>query len=187
MNGTIKLAINLASRPLRNRRFYFAALTALTAAFLLLAALSVGSFLRYKAQQRDALNEAGRLERTIQASERSRGLESNDVKALQKKYREQADMLNGIIQRKAFGWVQFFALLENALPASSYISSMAPVQSLDGRFEVRFKVISAGLTDLLKLTENLTALSGRPPHIESETRVGGQVVADITLTYARTH
>ena len=86
---------------------------------------------------------------------------------------------------KGFSWVEFFGLLERALPASSYISSMAPVSSVDGKIEVRFKVVSPGLGDTLQLVQNLAAAVGRAPLVQSETKTGGQTISEITLTYER--
>jgi hypothetical protein len=43
------------------------------------------------------------------------------------------------------------------------------------------------MEDLLQLTRNLMDLTGRPPSVLSETRSGGQLVAEITLTYEKSH
>ena len=45
-----KLSVNLASHPLRNRRFFFAAGGVLTVAFLASAYLAVSGFFKYKSE-----------------------------------------------------------------------------------------------------------------------------------------
>jgi hypothetical protein len=59
------------------------------------------------------------------------------------------------------------------------------VTAVEGRFEVKFKVVSRSMGDLLQLTQNLLTRTGRPPLILNETRMGGQLVSEITLTYEK--
>ena len=110
-----------------------------------------------------------------------------EIKALTARTRDRVDLVNAAIMKKSFRWTEFFTMLEGALPASSYISSMSPVTAVEGRFEIKFKVVSRTMGDLLQLTQNLFTFTGHPPLILNETRTGGQLVSEITLTYEKPH
>jgi len=187
MTPVKKLDINLAGRPIRNRRFFFASVGVLGLLAVLFLGLGLGSFIRSKSQQTRALSEYDRLDALIKKEERSRTEREAEIKALTIRTKDRVDLVNGTIMKKAFRWTEFFTMLEGALPASSYISSMAPVSAVEGRFEIKFKVVSRSMADLLQLTQNLFAVTGRPPFVLNETRSGGQLVSEITLTYEKSH
>jgi hypothetical protein len=187
MSGGIKLAVNLATQPKRNRRFFFAAAAGLVLLALLAGWLGLGSLLHAKRIQAVAARETARLETIRTEQDRLRAERQVETLRLRAQLKDKVDILNQALIMKGFSWVEFFGLLERALPASSYISSMAPVTSVDGRLEVRFKVVSPGLGDTLQLVQNLAAAAGRAPLVQSETRTGGQTISEITLTYERLH
>lgn len=187
MTAVKKLDINLAGRPLRNRRFFWAFLAVLGLLAVLFLGLGLGSFLRAKSQQAYALSEYDRLDAVIKKEERSRVQQESEIKTLTVRTKDRVDLINGAIMKKAFRWTEFFTMLEGALPATSYISSMAPVSAVEGRFEIKFKVVSRTMGDLLQLTQNLLGVTGRPPFVLNETRSGGQFVSEITLTYEKPH
>ena len=187
MTAIKKLDINLAGRPLRNRRFFFVSAGVLALLAVLLLGLGLGSLLRSKSQQARALSEYDRLDAVIKKEERGRTEREAEIKTLTARTKDRVDLVNGIIMKKAFRWTEFFTMLEGALPASSYISSMAPVAAVEGRFEIKFKVVSRTMGDLLQLTQNLLTVTGRPPFVLNETRSGGQLVSEITLTYEKPH
>jgi len=102
------------------------------------------------------------------------------------KYKERIDLVNRIILRKSFSWVKFLADLENSLPDSSYIISLAPKLIEDSRMEVRFKVASQNLNMLLELINNLKALEFKGIRVESETKnKKGFLISAISLNYER--
>jgi hypothetical protein len=185
MTAVKKPDINLAGRPLRNRRFFFVSVGVLAVLAVLFLGLGVGSFVRSKSRQSQALSEYDRLDGVIKKEERSRTEREAEIKALTARTKDRVDRVNEAIMKKAFRWTEFFTMLEGALPASSYISSMAPVSAVEGRFEVKFKVVSRTMGDLLQLTRNLLTVTGRAPFVLNETRAGGQLVSEITLTYEK--
>ena len=187
MTAVKKLDINLAGRPLRNRRFFFASLGILGVLAVLFLGLGLVSLISSKSQQARALSEYDRLDTVIKKEERGRTEREAEIKVLTARTKDRIDLVNGAIMKKAFRWTEFFTMLEGALPASSYISSMAPVSVVEGRFEVKFKVVSRTMGELLQLTQNLFAVTGRPPFVLNETRTGGQLVSEITLTYEKSH
>jgi hypothetical protein len=187
MTAVKKLDINLAGRPLRNRRFFFLALAVLAVLAVLFVGLGVSTLVRSKSLQARSLSEYDRLEAVINKEERGRAERETEIKLLTARTRDRVDLVNAAIMKKSFRWTEFFTMLEGALPAASYISSMAPVAAVEGRFEIKFKVVSRTMGDLLQLTQNLLTVTGRPPLILNETRIGGQLVSEITLTYEKPH
>ncbi|MDD8027452.1 MAG: hypothetical protein PHI34_13175 [Acidobacteriota bacterium] len=187
MSAGIKLAVNLATRPKRNRRFFFAAAAALVLLALLTGWLGLGTLLHAKRVQAVSARETARLESVRTTQDSLRAGRQDETLRLRTRLKDKVDVLNQALIMKGFGWVEFFGLLEKALPASSYISSMAPVSSVEGKLEVRFKVVSPSLGDTLQLVQNLAAAVGRAPLVQSETRTGGQTISEMTLTYERIH
>jgi|GEM_PF-951951 hypothetical protein len=187
MSAAAKPAVNLASRPRRNQRFFFSAAAGLLLLALLTGGLGLGSLVRAKRIQAEASRETVRLESVRTGQDRLRAERQSEALRLRIMLKDKVEILNQALIMKGFSWTEFFGLLETALPASSYISSMAPVSSVDGRLEVRFKAVSPDLRDILRLVQNLAAAVGRTPLVQSETRAGGQTVSEITLTYERTH
>lgn len=185
MKGLPAPNINLATRPLRNRRFFFAVAAGLTILVLLLGWLGFGSLVRYKGSRRKAAAEIARLEGDVQKLAGETNVREIELKDLLRTNKDKVDLINRALMMKGFSWVDFFTLLEDALPAASYISSMAPVTAVDGRFEVRFKIVSSSMGDTLQLVQNLTAATGRVPFVLNEVRTGGQYFTEITLTYEK--
>ncbi len=187
MNGIRKLSVNLATRPKRNRRFFHLSAVALVVLAALTGWLGLGTFIGYKSTQSMASAETSRLESVRIRQDRLRAEREAETLRLRAGLKDKVEIVNRALVMKGFSWVEFFDLLEEALPASCYISSMAPVSSVDGRLEVRFKVVSVGLTDTLQLLQRLAAAVGRTPLVQSETRSGGRTVSEIILTYERIH
>ncbi|MBM3311976.1 MAG: hypothetical protein FJY80_10760 [Candidatus Aminicenantes bacterium] len=186
MNGRGRPHLNLASQPFRNRRFYFAGLVSLG----VLGGLAV-SLLGLWFVQRTASAAADRkavaaAEERLAATERSRADVLRRTAALQTEDRELVAQTNAAIARKAFSYVEFFALLEEALPARAYITSLSPVSAREGRVAARLKVVTAGLEDLMSLLTKLEALKFKDLAIIGETQAGGQLIAEVGLAYEKT-
>jgi len=92
-----------------------------------------------------------------------------------------------MIYKKSFSWVDFLSALEEALPASCYIESLAPTLKENSQMEVRLKVAAPSLDELLKLNKNLFQKNFTGIRIISESiNETGLLVAEITLIYERT-
>jgi len=103
-----------------------------------------------------------------------------------KDYKEMVDEVNSIIYRKSFSWADFLTSLEKSLPDSSYIISLAPTFTEDLNMKVRFKVVSRGLDDLLKLINNLEALKFKQIKVLNEvTNEQGLLLSEVTVSYER--
>jgi uncharacterized membrane protein len=185
MNAWRRPRVNLAGRPLRNRRFFTAAFAAVVLLFLLVAVPS-GLWLVRSASRSAADNRASAAaDERLYAAEGERNDFARRAEALRKNDREIVGHVNAVIARKAFSVVEFFALLEEALPAGSYLTSLSPVGEGDGRIEARFKVVTGGLSELMSLMTKLESLKFKNLAIKGETQMGGQLVSEIGLTYER--
>ncbi len=88
--------------------------------------------------------------------------------------------------RKSFSWNAFLSELEGALPDSSYIISLAPSFIGEASLDLRVKVVSRSLDDLLAFVNNLSARNFKGIRVENESaNEQGQLNSDITFTYER--
>ena len=120
-----RLNINLASRPLRNRRLFFSLAAALGVAFLvttLLAAVVFWAFTLKKGEIRASLRKNEDAIRTAQADQKR--LSTRTKEAVDKE-QDVIDTINGIILQKSLSWTDFLSRLEECLPDASYILSMS--------------------------------------------------------------
>ncbi|MBM3292954.1 MAG: hypothetical protein FJY82_00355 [Candidatus Aminicenantes bacterium] len=187
MNGRPRPHINLASRPVRNRRFYFAALGGMMAVFVLAAAV-LGLWL-VRASSRASADAKAAAAASLRSSdtERERLDFVGRADALQRRERDLVAQVNQAIARKRFSYVEFFALLEEALPARCYIAALTPVSAPEGRIENRLRVVTAGLEDLMGLMTRLENLKFKNVMMKGEIQVGGELVAEIGLVYEKAH
>jgi len=181
-----RITLNLAAHPLRNRRFYFFLTGCLglgiVVIFLFSARLSLGYYRKGKAAK-DAL---AAVETSITVAQREEKRLSSRVQDAAKKDKDKIDLMNSIILRKSFPWTDFFSHLETCLPGSSYILSLAPTLVDNSRIQMRFKVVSRSLDDLLALLNNLRALNFRQIRVESEDRDSqGKLTSEISISYER--
>jgi Tfp pilus assembly protein PilN len=185
MNGA-PLNLNLATRPLRNRRFYAAAVWGL--AVLLVGLAGLGAFVALKYG-----GEISRLKTEMAATSKVRDEASREEKRLkadigreEKLSRARVDLVNAIIQRKMFSWTGFLTELERALPGPSYLTALTPSFTADGRVAVQMRVTSRSLDDLLDFITALTAHGFRDPKVGGEQRSeDGRLISEITATYER--
>jgi len=182
----IRITLNLASHPLRNRRFYFLVLGCLGLGVVLTFLFSARFFLEYYGKGRSAKESLSAVESSIIIAQREEGRLSSRVKEASKNDQEKVTLMNSIILKKSFPWTKFFSLLEDSLPDSSYVLSLAPALVDNSRIEMRFKVVSRNLDDLLQLLDNLNRLNFKHIRVESEERdPQGQLISEFSLNYDR--
>jgi len=181
-----KLNLNLASHPLRNRRFFFAGSGVLTVAFLVCAFLTVTNFFKYKTQADTAGRELARVVQLREAAQREKASWTNRILDLSNSFKNKVDLVNNLILRKTFSWVEFYSLLEEALPAASYLTALSPEQTSPGKVDVRFKVVTQNLDELVVLVQKLFALNFRQVSVINETKIEGQMLSEISAVYERT-
>ena len=180
-----KLSLNLASNPLRNKRLFNLLFCTGVLIILIVSYFAGNIFFTYKVKKRDLKAKVTDIEQKMITAQRKEREYTTKVEAESKGYMGTVDLINGIILRKSFSWLNFLANLENSLPNSSYIVSLAPRIMNDSSMEVKFRVVSQNLQDLLKLINNLIALKFKP-RVEGESRdQRGLIISDISLRYDR--
>jgi Tfp pilus assembly protein PilN len=181
-----RLNLNLATRPLRNRRLFLLLGGLLGLAFLVTALLAIFLFLQFTLKKnvvRSGLKKADETINTAQSEQKRLGIR---LKEAAKKDQDFIDTINSIILRKSFSWTDFLSKLEECLPDSSYILSMSPTLVEDTRIQFRFRVVSQSLDDLLALINKLQDLKFSQPRVETEERDDrGQLTSEISVTYER--
>jgi hypothetical protein len=187
MNGRRRPRVNLASQPVRNRRFYRTVVASIILLFALLAIPCGLWFFRASSRAAEADRAAVAADERLYAAERERNDFSRRADALRKSESDLVAGINAVLDRKAFSIVDFFVLLEEALPPGSYLTSLSPVGGAEGRIDARFKVVTSGLPELMSLIAKLETLKFSNVASKGESRLGGQVVSEIGLTYERTH
>jgi hypothetical protein len=123
----------------------------------------------------------------IQTAQKEQEEWSAQVGELSQANKDKISSINGIILKKNFSWVDFFSRIEEALPEASYISWMAPLQVGGGPFEVRFKVVSPILQDLLEFIQKLNSLGFKNISVRNETPFEGRIVSEISVSHERTY
>lgn len=181
------ISLNLAAHPLRNRKFFYF-LSALLGLGLLVSAFFSGQlFIRYYLEARAARGALDKVEVSVLAAQREESKLSARVQEALKKDKEKIDLVNSIILKKSFSWTEFFSKLEECLPDSSYILSLSPALVDNKKIQMRFKVASAGLDDLLALVDKLQSLNFSQIRVENEDRnPQGQLTLEISVSYERT-
>jgi len=183
MISDLRPRLNLASHPLRNRRLYRTAFGGLVIFFLLLGGGAGRLWIRSAAQSRADEKMAAELELKIQAADKDRAEKANQSEAMKKKNGDLFTEVNGVINRKNFSWVDFFARIEEALPPNCSITSIKPLQLSGTRLQASFKVLTPGLPALLKLLENLDARNFKNVSMTNEISGGGRLICEIGLIY----
>ena len=179
--------LDLATNPLKNRRFFFllsGVLGVLSAAILF---SGVFTFWTYRSKNANFQDNSAQIEKMMTDAKREELRLTAQIKNASEMYQGKIDLLNTLIFKKSFSWSEFLSALEDALPPSCYIESLAPTLKENNQMEVRLKVAAPNLDELLKLTKNLYEKSFSGIKIINEAmNEAGLLLAEITLVYERT-
>jgi Tfp pilus assembly protein PilN len=182
-----RIHLNLASQPMRNRRFFFLLLGILASLVVVIAFDGTWTTLKYIGKNRNIHNNNEQIEKMINAAQREELRLSKQMEEVAQKYQGKVDSLNTLILKKSFSWVDFLSALEEALPVTCYIETLAPTLKENNQMEVRLKVAAPNLDELLKLNQNLYKKNFTGIRIISEAmNDAGLLTAEITLIYERT-
>ncbi len=182
------IRLNLATRPLRNRRFYRTAFAVSVLILAGLATLAVFLFVKYGLAHNRAKAEVVRLEDGIAQAAAATTAFRAKAEAAAEADQETVDLVNAVIMRKSFSWTGLLSELEGALPESSYITSLAPSFVGESAVDLRIKVVSRRLDDLLALVDRLTERKFTRIRVDGETKdERGQILSEITFSYERAH
>ena len=182
-----RVNLNLASHPLRNRRLFFLLFGVLGVLVFLISAAGGYTYWKYSRLNKTYSSQIVRMEQVVHQATREEKRLSTQIEAASQTYQKKIDLLNTLILKKSFSWVGFLSALEEALPPSCYIESLAPNLRGTNQMEVRLKVAAPSLDELLKLNENLYGMNFKGIRIISESvDEAGLLIAEITLIYERT-
>ena len=178
--------MELASHPLRNRRLFFLCLFLLLALTVSLTVVSSNLYAKFRNKLDDTQTE---IEEVGQKRGRAQLEEiqiADQIESQSGALQSKIDLINGLIYRKSFSWIEFLSDLESALPARCYIVSMAPSPRGDLGMEVRIRVASPTLEDLLKLYTQLVTLGFENVLIRSEEQASnGLVMSEVSFIYEK--
>ncbi len=181
-----RIELNLAARPLRNRRLFFAVGGAVGFALLISVSLALILFVRFYLKTRGVKAHLAEVQTWMMQAQREERRVSGKVNEAAKKDQPKVDTANSIILKKSFSWTGFLTQLEECLPDSSYIVSLIPQGVGDTQAQFQFKVVSRSLDDLLGLITNLQARNFSQIRVESEqTDDLGQLTSEISVSYER--
>jgi hypothetical protein len=186
MTDRTPLNLNLATRPLRNRRLYMTAVRAVGGVLVVLAGLAAfvalkdgRALMRLRkdmAETRRAQSDAQREERRLAA----------DIGREEKLSLPRVNLVNSIIQRKMFSWTGLLTELEKCLPGPSYLTALTPSFTPEGAVALQMRVISRNLEDLMAFTTALNAGGFKSIQVGAEQRSeDGRLISEITTTYER--
>ena len=185
MNGH-PLNLNLATRPLRNRRLYMAGVRGLAVLFVAMAGLVAFAVLKYGGEtSRLKAGSAATLKVQADASREEKRLTA-DIKKEEKLSRARVDLVNSIILRKMFSWTGLLTEMEKALPGPSYITALTPSFTPEGTVALQMRVTSRSLEDLLAFINALTGRGFKDVKVGGEQRSeDGRLLSEISATYER--
>jgi Tfp pilus assembly protein PilN len=182
-----RLNVNLATRPLRNRRLFLLLGGVLGLAFLTTTLVAVIIFFQFSLKKNGIRASMRQVDASIRAAQTDQKRLAARVKEATTKDKDIIDTINGIILKKSFSWTDLLSKLEECLPDSSYILSLAIPQIDNAGIQFRVRVASQSLDDLLALINRLQGLNFSRPRVETEERNDqGQLVSEISVTYERT-
>lgn len=186
MTNMKKLYLNLASHPLRNRRLYYFLLSFIVILLLVVSYFTGSLYFEARAKTKEVKASISDIEKRAKIAQRLESEFKVKIEEATKRHKGRVDLVNGIILRKSFSWVKLLGNLEAALPDSSYIVSLAPRLLDDSKMEVKFRVVSQNLDNLLKLITNLNSLKFNNIRIENE-KINERdlLLSEISLSYER--
>lgn len=180
------LNLNLATRPLRNRRLFLTAVRVLAAFVILLVGLAAFVVLKYGGEASRLKSAIAETKLVQAAAQREQKRLAADIDREEKLSRARVDLVNGIIGKKMFSWTGLLSDLERALPGPSYITFLSPSFTPAGAVALQMRVTSRSLEDLMAFITSMTARGFKNIEVGGETRSEeGRLLAEITATYER--
>lgn len=181
-----RINLNLATHPLRNRKLFYFIASSLGLIFLLVSLLAGSIYFSYKSKFKKIDSSIMEIDQSIRKIQRMERQYTTRIENTAKEHKGMIDLINSLIFRKSFSWIDFLSCLEDSLPDSSYIVSLAPTLTDDLKMNVRLGVVSQSLDDLLKLINNLETLKFKQIKVLNEARNDqGSLRSEISLTYER--
>ncbi|HLW85857.1 MAG TPA: hypothetical protein VKR60_11635 [Candidatus Sulfotelmatobacter sp.] len=139
----MRFDINLASRPYQDaREFWLRWGTALVAASILSLALLVSTVTGWYNARRDRATIAEIRDKIAQRDQLRAQAEEFLNRAENRTTRDQAQIINALIERKAFSWTRVLEDMEKVMPPGVHLVSIHP--ELDEENQLAMKMVVAG-------------------------------------------
>jgi type IV pilus assembly protein PilN len=139
----MRIDINLASQPYEDaRQFWLRWGTALAAVAVLTLALLAGTVTGWLNARRDRAKIADLRTRIAQRDETRRQPEDFLNRPENRATRDASQLINELIERKAFSWTRVLEDLEKVMPARTHLVSIRP--ELDEDNQLALKMVVAG-------------------------------------------
>jgi type IV pilus assembly protein PilN len=139
----MRLDINLASQPyLDAREFWLRWGTALAAACILSLALLVGTVTGWSNARRDRTTIADLRQKIAQRDQLRAQAEEFLNRPENRTTRDQSQIINSLIERKAFSWTRLLEDMEKVMPPGVHLVSIQP--KLDDENQLAVKMTVAG-------------------------------------------
>ena len=187
MKARKKIYLNLASRPLKNRRLFYFIFGLLGGATLIFSIYGGVVYSKYRLESKKITAATNRIE-NIKVNIQSMDNKFTDqIEKASLENQGEVDMINSIIYKKSFSWVDFLSIFERTLPEACYMVYFDP-EFMDGAsVSVKVKVASPDLGRLLKLINNLNTLRFRNIRLVNESKAeNGLFIYEMSLNYERT-
>ena len=180
-----KLNLNLATHPLRNRRLFYSLLSLLLISLLLIGSLAARAYIKYQSETQKAIASMANIEQQMMIAATEEKSFREKIEEARRRDKEKVDLVNSIILRKVFSWTELLSTLENSLPDSSYILSLAPNLAEDSSLQVRLRVVSQGLDKLVEFLNKLKALKFKIEIKGEMSSERGLLISEVSLSYER--
>ncbi|MBE0461417.1 MAG: hypothetical protein IBX60_07270 [Candidatus Aminicenantes bacterium] len=182
----LNVKINLASHPLRNRRLYFLIFWMLVIAVSLVFIGGGWTYFRYKGESKKIESSIAKIEKAKNEAQREEEYLSSGITRMKEKHEKKIELLNSLIYKKSFSWVDFLSDLEHALPDSACIVSLTPAQKGDTQMDVRLQVASFGVSELLELVKRLDSMRFKEIKVMSESKDDrGFLISEVSFIYEK--
>jgi hypothetical protein len=166
---------------------FFVLLIVLGTAVVCLSAWDCFTYLKFKNRNSAIsaeIESRNAVKREIQREETRLNTQIQDLNI---KYMKKIDLINSFILRKSFSWIDFLTALENSLPGSSYILSMAPSFKGGSRIEIRFRVATPNLDELFEFISQLESQGFTDLRVMREAPARDRyLISEISLSYEKT-
>lgn len=167
----MRLDINLASQPYEDaRQFWLRWGGGLAAVAIFTLVLLVGTVTGYFNARRDQIKIADLRHQIAKRDEARHSAEQFLSRPENRATRDQSQLLNQLIERKAFSWTRVLEELEKVMPARVHLVSIHPELTEDSQLELKLIVAGDSRARIIELEQRMEESQHfARPYIEIET------------------
>ena len=177
--------LNLASKPVRNKRLFYFITLILTILGLLLVSFNIYSFIQNFEKNREIARSISELNNKIVKLQRQKKLYSAKIKRLELKYGKEVEAINDLIFKKSFSWVSLLSMLEKTLPNRIIILSLRP-ELKEKRVEIKLDFAAKTISDFLAFIDSLRKNGFQGVQVKGERKdERGIIISSLSFFYPR--